>query len=209
MATTSGSAARGRVAGLLLAGVLAAGVGARAATGPAAGIAEAIDTHLAAGRGAAALAETERLVAAVWAAVPLDFSAVVLVDAPPAGYGLYQPRAKGPFLPGEPIRIYAEPVGFAHGHVGELLEIAFDVDLAIFDARGRRIAAIPGIQSMRFASRRPIREFPASITYDWAGAGPGAYRLVTTLRDRHSGKAGSFELDIEIAPPAAQPPAAP
>lgn len=201
-----GAAARARVAGLAVAAAMAAAGGAGpAAAGTVAEIAAEIDARLAAGQGLEALESAERLVAAVWQAAPLGFTAALLVAAPPAGYGLYEPRPPVPFAPGEPIRIYAEPVGYAHGREGELFEIAFDVDLAILDASRRRIATIPGIQTMRVLSRRPNREFPAAITYDWAGAGPGTYVLVTTLRDRHSGKAGSFELTVEIAPPAPAP----
>jgi hypothetical protein len=207
MAGRSSAALRAWQAGLAGVAVLGAALGAvgagRASDGLAAPIAAAIDAHLAAGDGAAALAEAERLVAAVWAVAPLTFASALLVDGPPAGYGLFRPRPEGPFRPGEPIRIYAEPKGFAHGQAGDRHEIAFDIDLAIFEAAsGRRIAAIPGIQTIRATALRPVREFPASITYEWAGAPAGTYRLVTTLRDRHSGKAGSFELTVEIAPAA-------
>ncbi|MCC6306686.1 MAG: hypothetical protein IT545_16045 [Rhodobacteraceae bacterium] len=186
-------------AGLVLAMTLA-GAGARAGAldDVAAAAAAAAAARLAAGDGVAAIAALEPLVEAVWAVAPLGFSAATLVAAPPAGYGLYEPRPDRPFAPGEPIRVYAEPVGFGHGRVGEFWEVAFDVDLAILDAHGRRIARIDAIQTIALRSRARMREFPAAITYDWSGAGPGRYRFVTTLRDRHSGKAGSFELSVEI-----------
>lgn len=193
-----------RAVGLAVALALAAGVpaggGLRAgALGDVAAAAvAAAEARLAEGQGVAAIAALEPLVEALWAAAPLGFTAATLVASAPAGYGLYEPRAALPFAPGEPIRVYAEPVGFGHGRVGEFWEVAFDVDLAILDADGHRLARIDGIQTIALRSRARLREFPAAITYDWSGAGPGRYRFVTTLRDRHSGKAGSFELAVEI-----------
>ncbi|MCL4190043.1 MAG: hypothetical protein KJZ85_20825 [Rhodobacteraceae bacterium] len=185
--------------GLVVGAVLAAGGLKAGPLGDVAAVAvAAAEARLAEGQGVAAIAALDPLVQAVWAAAPLGFAAATLVASPPAGFGLYEPRADIPFAPGEPIRVYAEPVGFGHGRVGEFWEIAFDVDLAILDAEGRRIARIDGIQTIALRSRAQMREFPAAITYDWSGAGPGRYRLVTTLRDRHSGKAGSFELAVEI-----------
>lgn len=192
----------GRAAGaaaLAVAATLATG---GLAAGPLGGVAAdavaAVEARLAEGQGVAAIAALDALVEAVWAAAPLGFTAATLVAAPPAGYGIYEPRAGVAFAPGEPIRVYAEPVGFGHARVGEFWEVAFDVDLAILDAGGRHIARIDGIQTIALRSRARLREFPAAITYDWSGAGPGRYRFVTTLRDRHSGKAGSFELSVEI-----------
>lgn len=194
MAVGMGRALAGALAGLAIGAAAAAGAGT-----PAEALAEA-EARLAAGQGVEAVAAAYRALDSVWARAPIGFTAALLVAAPAEGYGLYEPRADAVFRPGEPIHVYAEPVAFAHGREGGRYEVAFDVDLAIFDAAGRRIAEIPGIEELRLVSRAPNREFPASITYEWAGAGPGVYRLVTTLRDRHSGKSGSFELTVEIVP---------
>ena len=49
-------------------------------------------------------------------------------------------------------------------------------------------------------SRHKSHEVPVNITYRLDGLQAGNYTLVTTLRDKNSLKAGSFQTAIAISP---------
>ena len=140
------------------------------------------------------------LLAQVWDASPsISFTQSTLVAENATGYGVYNPRANNQFKPGAPILIYCEPVGFAFGSPGAgLYSVNFIVDLQVLDATGNQLADAPGATEYNMTSRHQNREVQANITYTLDGLPPGQYTFVTTLRDKNSAKAGSFQTAVEI-----------
>ncbi len=154
---------------------------------------------------AQSIAEIERAEAAldiVWALTPIQTRTAVLVAAPPAGFGLYEPHPTATFAPGEPIVAYAEPVGFGYSQPAPgLWQFGFDVDLLIKTADGQILGGQEGFERLALTSRTRNREFMLTLTLDLDGAPPGDYVVQYTLNDIASDKSGQFSLPFTIADP--------
>ena len=171
-----------------------------AGAGPVAEAATSIEAKLAAGDAVAALEAARALFAQVWDVSPaLTFGQALLVAENATGFGVFNPRANNVFKKGEPIQIYAEPYGFGYGSPGAgLWSVNFIVDLQVLDSTGNLLADAPAATEFNLTSRHQNREVQANITYSLDGIPVGQYTLVTTLRDKNSVKAGSFQTAIEI-----------
>ena len=147
----------------------------------------------------AALAELDKAVDRVWSASPLLVKKVALVDSA-EGYGIYVERQGQVYKPGEPIRIYIEPVGFAYGRnsVGGS-EIAIAVDFALLDKSGEELLAKEDFAAFVTPVRYRNREFQMSLTANLSGLPEGDYVGRFKLRDRHSDKSAAFDIDFTIA----------
>lgn len=158
------------------------------------------EAMLASGDDLGAVTAAREAFAVAWnSTAGLSFGETLLLAEPAAGYGIYNPRESESFKIGEPVLIYAEPIGFAHGSAGEgLYAIGFFVDLKVSTEAGEVLGELQNLTELDLASRYPNREFQANLTYDLEGLTPGRYVLTTTLRDKYSAKIGSFDTTIEI-----------
>jgi len=148
----------------------------------------------------AAIEAAEATVAAAWQAAPVGVRKATFVAAPPTGFGLYEPREDAVFAPGEPLVVYAEPVGYGYAALPDgRWRFGFDVDLLIKTADGAIIGGQEGFERLALDSRRRNREFMLTLTLDLDGAPAGDYVLVYTLNDITGGKAGLLSLPFTIA----------
>jgi len=120
----------------------------------------------------------------------------LLVSEEPASYGVYTPRESNRFLPGEPIIIYAEPVGHTIREEDGLYRIALTADYALLDGAGTLLAGQRDIGSWKMESRRPVLEFMLFFTYDFSDFPAGAYTLETVVKDAFSDR--SLKIDTPI-----------
>ena len=184
----------------LLAVVVLACASQIALVGPVADQAAKVDQLAESGDFAGAMAGVDEMKATLWDQLP----GIVIANAFPvtersAGYGLYNARSDARYKQGEPIQIYAEPMGFGYGDGGEgIFQIGFYVDLQVLSQDGTELANMMDITQIDHAIRAKVREFAADVTYNFEGLGPGKYRLITTLRDKNSAKTGSFETEVEV-----------
>lgn len=190
-----------RLAAVLCLGLSGAG-GVPAAAQTLTDSAQGIEARIAADDFDAALSAARDLLGQVWDTTPtLGFTEAVLVEQPAPGYGVYNPRPTIAYKLGEPIHVYAEPYGYGFGSpAAGLYEIGFFVDLQVVAADGAILGELPAVAELDLTTRQRNREFPATITYDLSGIAPGDYVLITSLRDKNSAKAGSFETPIQILP---------
>ena len=172
-----------------------------AQSGTVADAAAEIETKLATADLTGAITDARALLGLVWdMSLEISFSEALLVAAPAAGYGVYNPRETNVFGKGESIIIYTEPVGFGYGSEGDgVFSIGFNVDLQVLTEAGEVLGDVPSVTDLNLISRYQNREFHANITYDLGGLDAGRYRLITTLRDKNSTRSGSFEVLIEIS----------
>lgn len=198
-----------KLTGALAAALLALGP-MMAVAGPVADQAAKADQAAEAGDFATALAAADELKGLLWDQQPgLGFVNAFAVTERSAGYGLYNPRPDTTYKRGEPVQLYAEPVGFGYGDGGEgIVLIGFYVDLQVLGPDGQELANMAGITEIDYKVRAKVREFAADVTYNFEGLAPGQYRLITTLRDKNSPKTGNFETDIEVIDEAWKAPAA-
>jgi hypothetical protein len=171
-----------------------------AKAGPIVDKAAEVEELLSAGDDIGAIAAARDLFGAAWdATTSLSIGETVLLAEPASGYGIYNPRPTDTYKLGEPVLIYAEPMGFGYGSPGEgLYSIGFFVDLKVMTEMGEVLGDLQNLTELDLTSRYPNREFQANLTYNLEGIAPGRYILQTTLRDKNSAKIGSFENTVEF-----------
>lgn len=153
-----------------------------------------------------ALASAYERLDAAWAEAPLGFTAATFVSGDVTGYGQYTPRADAVFAAGEPLVVYAEPVGFGYaepvgfGHAAtdDGFRVALAADYEILNPSGQVLASQSGFAELGARARVKIREFHTTLRFAFEGLRPGDYRLVTRLRDTASDKTGSFVLPFTV-----------
>ncbi|MGJ3262437.1 MAG: hypothetical protein ACFE0R_04300 [Salinarimonas sp.] len=148
------------------------------------------------------LAKAEAALVAVWQEVPLSFRTTTFVTGSPVGFGVYEARETSVFAPGEPLVVYAEPVGYLWGEAGDgRYTFGFDVDLLIKRPDGSIVGGRESFQRLELTSRARNREFMLTLTLTLDGIAPGDYLLEYRTRDIASDKAGTISLPFTIAAP--------
>jgi hypothetical protein len=146
-----------------------------------------------------AIEAAEEAVIEAWEQTPLTYRTAVFVASDPAGYGVYNERADGNFAQGEPIVIYAEPVGYAWQENDDgTYSFGFDVDLLLKTAGGAIVGGQENFQHLELTSRARNREFMLTLTLTVDGAPPGDYVVEYTTRDIASDKSGVISLPFSI-----------
>ncbi len=136
---------------------------------------------------------------AVWADIPLSFRNPALVEGTVAGYGNFTASARSTYGSGEPIHVYVEVLGYGwQANEDGTQSVVLDVDLALKTAEGKLVASEEKFLSTDIRSLSQNLEtfltFDATLT-DFAA---GAYVLEFTVRDRASGKSGTFSLPVAL-----------
>jgi hypothetical protein len=175
----------------------------------------ALAAALALGLGAPAFAQTladieaaEAALAAAWEATPLTFRRALFVSGEGAEFGRYTPHEGAVFAPGEPIRVYAEPVGFGWSEGPGGYHAGFAIDMIIRRPDGVALLEKPDFMQAGLDGPTRNRDFMLLMTLELSGAEPGDYRLDYTVRDEASGEAALISLPFSIAAPAPLPAAA-
>ncbi|SFZ84276.1 hypothetical protein SAMN02983003_1920 [Devosia enhydra] len=150
-----------------------------------------------------AIAAAEEAVYAAWEATPLTFREALFVASEDAEFGDYEARPDAVFAPGEPIIVYAEPVGFGWLAEGDGYRFGFDIDLEILSPEGTVLLEQPDFLQVVQQSRVRVRDFLIVMTLDLSGAEPGNYQLRYRARDIASDKAAPITLDFSVAEPEA------
>jgi hypothetical protein len=134
----------------------------------------------------------------LWEKMPLVFRRGIWVSAKAAGYGIYTERPDAVFSAGQPMLVYAEPVGFGWRKDGDIYRTEMAADVAFRTADGKEIFRQDQFQKFELAGRVRNREFMVNFTYTLSGIPKGDYVVETTLRDQVTGKKGSFTLPFTI-----------
>ena len=179
-------------AALLLAAVVPA------SAGPASDLAKSAEDMLADGDHAGALEKMDDAYQAVWDAVPLGFRKTVVLSAGTDTFGQYEARSSNRFGLDEKVMLYVEPVGYgwetsADGYRSELV-----TDFLLSTPDGKILAGQKGFGTFPLVSAVRNREYFLSVTYTFRGVPPGEYVITTTVRDRVTGKEGSFDTAIVL-----------
>lgn len=160
--------------------------------------AEQAEKALAAGRGPAAVDALEAALDAVWKASPLTFRKALFVTATPTGFGAYLPRKDAVFAPGEPLLVYAEPIGFAWKAEGDGFACDLVIDVALRDKSGAVIFEKRDMGRMALNSHARNHEFMMKLDLNIRGLPAGEYGLDGIMRDEVSQKWGKFSLAFEV-----------
>jgi hypothetical protein len=145
-----------------------------------------------------AMAALDDAANALWEKAPLTFRRALWVAEPPGGFGLYNPREDNVFDSGAEMIAYVEPVGFGWRKSGDVWVTDLVADLAVKSKDGDALASQADFNQLQITSRVRNREFMARFTYTFTGIPAGEYVVETVLRDKVSGKEGTFALPITV-----------
>ncbi len=141
-----------------------------------------------------AIAAFDEAAGALWERAPLAMRRALWVAEEPNGFGAYNPRDGNVFAAGAAMIAYAEPVGFGWRRSGDRWHTDLAIDLVIRAKDGTELLRKLDFQHLQVASRVRNREFMTHFTYTFTGLPAGEYLVDTTLRDKVTGKSGTFSL---------------
>jgi hypothetical protein len=147
----------------------------------------------------AALEAAEQALDTAWDATPLSFRKTLFVTEAP-GFGVYTEKPAATFTPGEPIIVYAEPVGYAYKtNEDGSYNFGMNFDLTVKSKDGEIMGGQENFAKVDFASHAKNREFLVTLTLSLNDAPPGDYVLEYLARDANSAKTASISLPFTIA----------
>lgn len=146
-----------------------------------------------------ALTTAEQQVAAAWDATPLTFRKTLFATSIDA-FGVYEAKDGSSFAAGEPIVVYAEPVGYGYKtNADGTYTFGFDFDLKVKDADGDIVAGKDGFANFELVSKAQNREFLVSLTLSLNEAPAGNYTLEYLARDIASDETATIVMPFSIA----------
>jgi hypothetical protein len=151
-----------------------------------------------AGRHLEAVETLRRAIGSLTAKGPLTLRRVQFIAEAPKGFGIYQPRANNVFRAGEPLIVYAEPVGMGWRTADGVNHAHVAADFEIRTAGGKILGGQKDFGKFEFASRDQNQEIMTHLTIRLSGAPAGRYVFGATYRDQVNGKSISMELPFEI-----------
>ncbi len=161
-------------------------------------LAEKAEKALAAGKAGAAVDALDAALDVVWKATPLTFRKALFVSEPPTGFGAYVERPDAVFAPGQPLLVYAEPIGFEWKQVDGLFTCDLIIDVALRDPAGKVLFEKREIGHMALKSHARNHEFMMKLDLNLRGLPVGDYVLDGIMRDEVSKKWGSFSLPFTV-----------
>lgn len=146
-----------------------------------------------------ALTAAEQQVAAAWEATPLTFRKALFATRIEA-FGVYTAKDGNSFRPGEPIIVYAEPVGYGYrANADGTYAFGFNFDLRVRKADGDIVAGKDQFATTELFSRAQNREFLVSLTLSLNEAPAGSYVLEYLAHDIASGETATISLPFSIS----------
>lgn len=142
----------------------------------------------------------EAALATAWEATPLAVRQSVFVTKKADLYGQVAPRPSNVFKAGEALLTYVEPVGYVWKPAGpDGFTFGLTLDFVIKSRSGEILGGQERFLNYAQTSRHKVRELMINITLNLAGAPPGEYVVVYTMRDDNSPKSTTFEQTFSIA----------
>lgn len=145
-----------------------------------------------------ALAAAEQQVAAAWDATPLTFRKTLFATAIEA-FGVYTAKQGAVFAAGEPIVVYAEPVGYGYKpNADGTYAFGLDFDLVVKSADGEIIGGQEKFAHTELVSNAQNREFLVSLTLTLNEAPAGEYVLEYLAHDIASDETATISMPFTI-----------
>lgn len=142
--------------------------------------------------------QADAAVVSAWEKTPLTFRRAIFVTEA-MGFGVYKERADAIFKGGEPLLVYAEPVGYAWKDNGDgTFSFGFNVDLLIKTSTGEIVGGQENFQKLDLTSRARNREFMLTLTLELKGAPPGDYIVEYRTHDAFSAESASIALPFSV-----------
>lgn len=136
-----------------------------------------------------------------WEDCPFSLSAVLLVEQPAEGYGLYQPRSDNRFRPNEPVHVYIEPICYGFERDGPRYRFGMNADFRVLDTDRRVIGGQDDFGQFLFESFRKNRELKVDLNFVFSDVPPGTYVFETVLHDMTGKGSATAKVEVEFLEP--------
>ncbi|WP_417589233.1 hypothetical protein [Pararhodobacter oceanensis] len=134
-----------------------------------------------------------------WQAMPLSVRNAGFVAEDAGGYGLNVARESSEFQLGEPILVYAEPMGYAWDEGAEGgYTFGLSIDLVLYDGEGEELARQDEFQRASLTSNQRNREFFITLTLNLDNAPAGDYRLEYVVNDLFAEQSATVSLPFTL-----------
>lgn len=150
----------------------------------------------------AAYESADRAAVGIWNQMPLTLRNAGFVTEEAGGYGLNTPRDGAVFAPGEPLLVYAEPLGYGwRQNDDSTFTFGLSVDLVLRDPSGTVLGSQDDFQRAEITSNRQNREFFVTLTLNLTNAPVGDYILEYIVHDQITEKSATMSFPFTIAAP--------
>jgi hypothetical protein len=137
---------------------------------------------------------------AIWEKTPLTVHRSVFINGDPAAFGMYIERTPHVFKPGEPILIYAEPIGYRWKDEGDgTFAFGISADVLILNKDKKVIGGKEDVFRKVYRSHVRNKELMLTIHLNLTGAPAGNYVAEYRLHDLMSEQATTAELPFTIS----------
>jgi len=133
-----------------------------------------------------------------WTNSGLAFTTVTFTKGSSAGFGQYEPRDGADFAGGEPLSVYAEPVGYGFTQGADGFSYSLTASYKLLNASGQVLAEQDNFASFTGSGRSKQRELSAALTFQFSGLPAGSYRLQTRFTDEAGGSQADFTLPFTV-----------
>lgn len=133
-----------------------------------------------------------------WNSAGLSFAVAAFTDSESSGYGEYVPRSSSTFAPGEPIMVYAEPVGYAFSAENEVYSFQLSADYKLLNPSGQILSEEDGFAEFAGSGRSRKRELYAGLSFQFEVLPAGTYMLQLTINDTLGGTFAAMALPLTI-----------
>jgi hypothetical protein len=171
---------------------------AAALAGPVEDLAREAEAQAKAGRQVEAVETLRRAMSALTDNGPLVLRHVQFIAERPGGFGIFRTRANNVFRPGEPLIIYAEPIGIGWTTEGDVNRALIATDFEIRTPDGKVLGGQKDFGRFEFRSHDRNQEIMTHLTITLTGAPAGSYVIEATYRDQINNKSAKLELPFEI-----------
>ncbi len=135
---------------------------------------------------------------AAWSSNGLAFSTVAFSDGPSSGYGQYTTKTGNSFTDGEPIALYAEPVGYAFAQSDAGYSYNLSASYRLLNKSGQVLTEQAEFAEFNGTGRSKQRELSAGLSFQFTGLPAGDYQLQTTFTDTIGNQSASFSLPFTV-----------
>ncbi|MEO5806340.1 hypothetical protein [Devosia sp.] len=136
-----------------------------------------------------------------WNQLPLSFTNVRFVTEA-TGFGVYTEKADAIFKDGEPVTLYAEPLGFKFAKTDDdQNSFGFNFDFKLKNPAGDVLSEKPDFLKTEMKSHSENHEFYVMLTLNLKGAPAGDYVLEYTGHDLSSAETAEISVPFTLAAP--------
>lgn len=146
------------------------------------------------GNSAESMSVMRDVTADLWLQSPLAFTEALFVTGDAPLYGAFEPRNSNVFKEGEPVFVYAEPIGYGWRQNGDYFETDLGVDAALLSPEGTVLWSQKSFGNFDLTSRKRFMEYMMNLELDITGLPAGSFVLEYTVTDRIGGNSAVISL---------------